>query len=214
MAHTFNALVNYRVNGVDFAETHIIAASAARWGIPVIMVSGDNTLGEQLKPDFPELIYVAGKTSRSLNSADPRPRADVDRDLEAAARTAMQKFIAGKFRPYYLRPPFDFQLSWANTQQAGPAKRLPFVRPDGDLGVRWTSPTFIEGYELSKPVMATATDALPTLLRLLQQSPDGKKILAEWDRALWARWVDPEHTPAWLAAPPPSPPKKRFHGDN
>ncbi len=214
MAHTVNRDMSLRVNGVDFTETHIIATSAARWGIPVIMVSGDDTLGGQLKSDFPELLYVTGKISKYIGRAEPRPRADVDRDLEAAARTAMQKFIAGKFRPYYLRPPFDFQLAWRTWQQAAGAARLPYVRPDGENGVRFTAADFTEGYELAKPVMASASDQFQSLVRLLQQSPEGKKLYDEWQAGYWARWVDPDHVPAFMTPPPPPAPKKRFHGDN
>ncbi len=214
MAHTVNSNVNLRVNGVDFTETHIVALSAARWGIPVIMVSGDDTLGTQLRPDFPEMEYVAGKVSKNIGSAEPRPRADVDRELEAAGRTAMRKLINGKFRPYYLRPPYDFQLSWRNWQQSAGARRFPQVSPDGDTGVRFTSFSFFEGYEFCKPLMGSATDQLFTLVRLLQQSPEGKKLYDEWQAANWARWVDPEHVPAFMTPPERPAPQKRFHGDN
>ena len=215
MAHTINSEVAIRVNGVDFTETHIIAASAARFGVPVIMVSGDNTLGEELKPDFPEMEYVAGKTSKSLNSAEPLPRAEVDRRIETAAKSAMEKFIAGKFRPYYLRPPFDFQLSWRNRQEAGLAKRTPLVRSDGDLGVRFTAPSFYEGYEGTlKPALYISSDTLLILMRLLQQSPEGKKVLEQLDAATWARWLDPDHAPAFVNVPPAPPARTRFWGDN
>ena len=48
MAHTYTFDVAWKVNGVDFTETHIAAMFGAGWGIPVIMVSGDNVLKEQL----------------------------------------------------------------------------------------------------------------------------------------------------------------------
>jgi D-amino peptidase len=171
MAHTWNSDVAFRINGVDFTETHIIAASAARWGVPVIMVSGDNVLGEQLKPDFPELEFAVGKTAESLGAAEPFARDEIDRRIESAARTAMEKLLGGKFRPYYLRPPFEFELSWRNWQQAAGARRSPLVRANGDLGVRYTAPSFVEGYETSKHILALASDNLAALVRLLQQSP-------------------------------------------
>ncbi len=217
MAHTINMDVAVKVNGVDFTETHIIAASAARFGIPVIMVSGDNTLGEELKPDFPEMEYVAGKMSKSLNSAEPLPRAEVDRKIEAAAKAAIEKFIAGKFRPYYLRPPFEFQLSWRNRQQAGLASRnfAVGVRRDGDLGVRFGAPTFYDGYEsILKPTLWFANDNLQILLRILSQTPEGKKAIDQLDAATWARWLDAEHAPAVVNPPPAPPPQKVFWGDN
>ena len=84
-AHTVTDRISYRINGVDFTETHIVALSAGRWGIPVIMVSGDNVLGEQLKPDFPELEYAAVKTAKSRALAEPLPSAEATRRIEEAA---------------------------------------------------------------------------------------------------------------------------------
>src|SRR5207245_782905 len=78
-AHTVTDRISYRINGVDFTETHIVALSAARWGIPVIMVSGDNLLGEQLKPDFPELEYAVVKTAKSRALAEPLPSAEASK---------------------------------------------------------------------------------------------------------------------------------------
>lgn len=64
MAHTYTFDVAWKVNGVDLTETHIVAVSAARWGIPVIMVSGGGVLQEQLQSDFPELKYAVVKTGK------------------------------------------------------------------------------------------------------------------------------------------------------
>src|SRR5215470_13283944 len=65
MAHTVTDRISYKINGIEFTETHIVALSAARWGIPVIMVSGDQVLGEELQADFPELEYAQVKLAKS-----------------------------------------------------------------------------------------------------------------------------------------------------
>jgi D-aminopeptidase len=54
LAHTYNAHdVEYRVNGVPFNETMILAMGAARLKIPVIMVSGDDQLERELRRNLP-----------------------------------------------------------------------------------------------------------------------------------------------------------------
>jgi D-amino peptidase len=54
LAHTYNAHdVEYRVNGVPFNETMILATGAARLKIPVIMVSGDDQLERELRRNLP-----------------------------------------------------------------------------------------------------------------------------------------------------------------
>ena len=117
MAHTYTLDVDFRVNDVEFTETHIVAASAARWGIPVIMVSGDDILEPQLATDFPELQYAVVKTAKGHSLAEPLPPGEAAKRIESAAHRAMEKFLAGKFRPYYLKPPYDFKLSFPEYEE-------------------------------------------------------------------------------------------------
>ena len=214
MAHTVTDRISYRINGVEFTETHIVALSAARWGIPVIMVSGDQVLGEELKPDFPELEYAVVKTAKSRALAETLPEGEAAKRIEAAAKRAMEKFIAGAYRPYYLQPPYDFQLGFQNWQQASGAATAPGVQKDGDLGVRYKSATFIDGYTLSLDALRRSSDSLQVLVRILNQDPQGKKYLDQLSDTFWTRWLTPDKAPAYMQPGPPPPPKTRFYGDN
>lgn len=212
MAHTYTFDVAWQVNGLDLTETHIVALSAARWGLPVIMVSGDNILAEQLLPDFPELEFAVVKTARSLSSAEAVPRAEADRRIEAAASLAMQKFLAGKFRAYYLPPPYDFRLSFRTAEQGQMAASTPGVSVDGDLGVRYGTKAFIEGYDLATDVIQRAMNPLPLLIRILRHEPNGEKILKQWEDLIWLQ-IDPDQLPKWSLPPTPSQEKKKYYGD-
>jgi D-amino peptidase len=207
--------VDFRVNDVEFSEVHIIAASAARWGIPVIMASGDNVLEEQLKPDFPELEYATVKTAKSHSVAEPFPPQDVEKRLETAAQQAMQKFQAGKFRPYYLPPPYDFRLSFPDYEEADGAAHNQLVERDGDLGVRFQRSSFIEGYEIAINAIGLAVQEseLGMLTRLLAQDSTGRKSLQQLTNAVFLRWLDRDHAPDWSKAGPRPAAKKRFYGD-
>jgi len=215
-AHTYTFDVDFRVSNVEFAETHIIALSAARWGIPVIMVSGDNVLQEQLKPDFPELEYATVKTAKSRSFAEPFPPEEIQKRIEAAARRALEKFVAGKFRPYYLPPPYDFQLSFPDYEEADGAAKNPLVQRDGDLAIRFRSNSFIEGYEIAKTSidLAIGQAFLAMLTRMLSQDETGKKYLQQLTEAFVQRWLSTEKVPAWANLGPRPPAKKRYHGDN
>lgn len=213
-AHTVTDRISYRINGVDFSETHIIALSAARWGIPVIMVSGDNVLGEQLKGDFPELEYAAVKTAKSRALAEPFAPEEVARRIESAAKRAIEKFLGGSFRPYYLPPPYDFQLGFQNWQQADGASGHPSAVRDDELGVRYRSETFVDGYEMSLDVLGRSSDTLQVLVRILKQDSQGEKYLKQLEDTFWTRWLTPEKAAAWMQPGAKPPAKKRFHGDN
>ncbi len=212
MAHTYTFDVAWNVNGVDLTETHIVAISAARWGIPVIMVSGDDVLAQQLPPDFPELEYAVVKTAKGLSSAEAVPRAETDRRIQTAAAKAMRKFLAGKFRPYYLPPPFDFRMSFRTAEQARNASGTRGVSVDGELGVRFSADTFIAGYDIGKDVVHNGMNSLPTLIRILRHEPGGDKILQQWGDLIWQQ-IDPEKLPDWSLPAPASTEKKKYYGD-
>jgi len=213
-AHTVTDRISYRINGVEFTETHIVALSAARWGIPVIMVSGDQVLEAQLKPDFPELEYAQVKTAKSRAVAEPLPSGEATQRIEQAARRAMAKFLAGSYRPYYLPAPYDFQLGFQNWQQANGAATAPGVLKDGDLGVRYRAATFIEGYELSLDALRRSSDSLQVLIRILSQDPQGKKYLDRLSDTFWTRWLTPEKAAPYMQPGAKPQAKTRFYGDN
>lgn len=215
LAHTYTLEPAFRVNGVDITETQIIALSAARWGVPVIMTSGDDVLGAQLVSELPDLEYAVVKKATSRAKAEPFSQEEVQRRIESAARKAMEKLLAGQFRSYYFRPPFVFELSFQSARQAGLALRDQSVERVDDITVRYIASTFIEGYDRSKHLIALASsDRLRLLVRLLQQSEQGRGILDQYQSLVSQRWLEPEKLPAWAAQDPPPPVKKRYHGDN
>lgn len=86
--------------------------------------------------------------------AEPLPPEEVQRRIEAAARKAMEKLLAGQFRPYYFRPPFVFELSFQNARQADRALADQSVERADDVTVRYVAGTFIEGYDRSKHLIS------------------------------------------------------------
>ena len=90
----------------------------------------------------------------------------------------------------------------------------PGVQKDGDLGVRYKSPTFIDGYTLSLDALRRSSDSLQVLIRILNQDPQGKNFLDQLSDTFWTRWLTPDKAPAYMQPGPPPPPKTRFYGDN
>lgn len=211
LSHTYTPGMAVRVNGVEFTETHIIALSAARFGIPVIMVSGDNVLGEQLKQDFPDIEYAIVKTSRSITDTTPLTPVEVQKNIEGAARRALEKFLKGKFRPYYLQPPYDMEIQYDTWDQAQGAARVPGVEPNGDLGIRYIVQDFAQGIDIAILAWDMTNDRLTLLTRMLKQTPEGRKMLDRFWEVWEQRFLHPEQLPEW-ARPTPPPKKTRFFG--
>ena len=106
-------------------------------------------------------------------------------------------------------------MSFRNAAQAARARSDKSVELSGERTIRFTAPSFVDGYEKCKPLIALATAERASLLvRLLQQSGEGKKVLDQYGELLLQRWFDPETLPGWARNKPALAPKKRFYGDN
>jgi D-amino peptidase len=90
LSHTYYGHTRWELNGLNLNESMIVAASAARFGIPLILVSGDDALQEEVTSFNPRIRYVVTKQALSRIRAEPRPEEEVVRELEAKAEDALR----------------------------------------------------------------------------------------------------------------------------
>ncbi len=89
-SHTYGFGIEIRINGATVTEPELYAFSLGMGGVPVIFVSGDDRLAEDLAT-MPWIEYVTVKTSTSASTANPRPVPEVREELRAAARRALER---------------------------------------------------------------------------------------------------------------------------
>ncbi len=209
LSHTYSgAGRDYRVNGVPFNETMILAAGAARLKIPVIMVSGDDQLEKELRRQMPWVQYATVKHAVDRTRAEPLPPEDVRRRIETAARTAIERFEAAKVfevaGPYRFAITFGTEAMATHAELAAGAERGPV--PDS---VQVRANDFEEGYRLSLRLYSLAGFAvrLATVNAAVADAPnvaDLRQRMLDWnsDRFLY------RPLPQSPAAPAPT----RFFG--
>lgn len=127
-AHTISSarFADVRVNGRSVTEGAINAAIAGYFGVPVVMVSGDDAAVAEVKAMVGELEGAVVKWSYSFHSA---------RTLtpEASARLIGEKVTAalkrlGQFRPYTLPGPVTLDLQFRHYRPAEMLAYLPIVQ--------------------------------------------------------------------------------------
>src|SRR5215468_172153 len=97
LSHTYTFEdVEYKVNGVSFNESMILAAGAARLKIPLIMVSGDDQLENEIRRAMPWVKYASVKHAVDRSRAEALPREEASRRIEDAAREGLEKLADGK----------------------------------------------------------------------------------------------------------------------
>jgi len=160
LSHTYTGHdIEYKVNGVPFNESMILAMGAARLKIPLIMVSGDDQLETEVRRNLPWVEYAAVKHAVDRSRAEPLPRAEASRRIEAAAKTAVEKLASARLPE--TSGPFRFALTFQDEAQARAAALLPGAEPvpGSSTAVQVRSQDFEEGYRLSLRLISLAGPA-------------------------------------------------------
>ncbi|MGB2716707.1 MAG: M55 family metallopeptidase [Vicinamibacterales bacterium] len=193
--------VRYTVNGVDCTETHLYAASAGRWGIPLLLVTGDDVLESRVTVDFPGLEYVRVKKACGRSRAESLPPSDAHRLIEAGCVRGMRSYMAGRTRPLYFPGPYRFEIEWQNHQQAEGAARHPAVSREGEKSITYTSSDLAEGIDTSLRLFTLAWDGGAVLRRMLSETEEGVQLLQRWRTAMLARMLRSDAAPSFVQPP-------------
>ncbi|MDI3288202.1 M55 family metallopeptidase [Polyangium sp. 15x6] len=127
--HTFfgRVVARCRVGGRDFNETAINAAVCGALGIPVALVTGDQTVCAQARDILGEVETVQVKeaitryAARSLSPIAARKR------IRDGASRAVQRAGEGAFSPFRPALPLDLEIDFVNSACADVAELVPFT---------------------------------------------------------------------------------------
>jgi D-amino peptidase len=103
-AHTGSGVVrDVQINGRSVGEGGMNTLLAAWYGVPVVMVTGDDVAVAQVKEVATEARGVAVKRAINLRAAELRPLAEAREDIQRTAREAVagaKKFTPRRTGPY------------------------------------------------------------------------------------------------------------------
>src|SRR5690625_2829515 len=153
LSHTYipGSLTSVTVNGQIGSEGLLNAHVAAAYGVPVILVTGDDRTCADAATYAPRAGTVAVKDYVARYTADCRPPARTYADIKAAATDAMS--LAGQTQGHD-GGPFTVHIETDATQLAEAATVVPTVQRTGDRSVSFTSPS---AYDLIRCFKAVCT---------------------------------------------------------
>jgi D-amino peptidase len=181
LAHTYYGHTRWVMAGHDMNESMLVAASAARFDIPLILVTGDDVLREEVKAFSPATEYVTVKKAVSRSSAESRPRAEVSRDIEAAAERALRNMKnIMPWKPAEIAKPFENQFSYHLPEQAAVASMFPHAEPVNDKTVKVVAPHFMDAY-LAFRALATFTGlaSQQMLVSSIREQDGGRDLISK-----------------------------------
>ncbi|MEV4432478.1 M55 family metallopeptidase [Streptomyces sp. NPDC049585] len=159
LAHTYlaNSITGVRVNGRRASEGLLNSLVAAEYGVPVVLVTGDDRTCEDAKGYAPEARSVAVKDYVSRYAAVCRPPARTAADIRSAAKAAA--VLAARHEPVH-GGPFTVEVEFDAEHLAGAATAVPGVGQTGERLVACTLPTMYEAIRCFKAVTTVVSAAV------------------------------------------------------
>jgi len=203
LSHTYTSEdVQYTVNGIPFNESMILAMGAARYKIPLIMVSGDDRLELEVHRYLPTAKYAVGKHAVDRSKAEPLPRDEVNRRIDAAAREAVLTLDTARL-PEITAGPFRFALAFQDEEQARSVGWLQGVETSSDsTKVEIRAGDFEEGYRASLRLISAAglVAYVQALQRVMNDQPNAAALKKSVGAYMTDRWLNRLPAPPKTAA--------------
>jgi len=126
--HTYygRVVAKLRVNGRDWNETALNAAVCGALGVPVALVTGDQTVCAQAREHLGDVITVVVKDAITRYAARSLVPAVACKQIRQGAADAVRR--ARTFKPFTPPPPFELEIDFVNSACADAAELVPDTR--------------------------------------------------------------------------------------
>ena len=144
-AHTMSSatLTDVRLNGTSVAEAGFNAAIAGHFGVPIVMVSGDDAIVAETKhyvgADVEGAIVKWAKSFHSARTLTPEAGYEV---IEAAARRAIER--VDEFEPMRRISDLQLEISFKNYRQAEILSYLSVVERIDSHSIRYIAKDMVD----------------------------------------------------------------------
>ena len=130
------------LNGTPMPEAGINAAIAGHFGVPVVMISGDDATIAETRKIIGDVEGAVVKRAISFHAAATMTPEASQNLIRERVKAALAR--RSSFRPYVLRPPVRLDLTFKNYQPAQVLAMLPIVEQTSAHSIRYTGRTILE----------------------------------------------------------------------
>jgi D-amino peptidase len=143
-AHTISSarLTAVELNGRSMPEAGINAAIAGHYGVPVVMISGDDAAVEEARALLGDVEGAVVKRSLSFHSAATRTPEAGQALIRERVKSALQR--RASFRPFVLPTPIRLDVTFKNYRPAEMLAYLPIVERITAHAIRYMGRTIID----------------------------------------------------------------------
>ena len=160
-AHTMSSarLTAVRLNGIPMAEAGINVAIAGHFGVPIIMVSGDDAIIEETRVLLGDVEGAVVKWALGFHSAKtltPEAAYPIIRDKVKAAIARIDDFS-----PYRLETPINVDVSFKNYRPVEVLAYLPIVERLDAHTIRFVGQDMVEVSKFLSFILNYSPDLAP-----------------------------------------------------
>jgi D-amino peptidase len=143
-AHTMSSahFADVRLNDLPMSEASINAAIAGHFGVPVIMVSGDDKAVEETRRYLGDVEGAIVKSALGFHSARTLTPERANEIIGESARRAVGRIA--DFKPYKLQTPLRLDLRFKNYRPPELLAYLPIVERTDSHSIRYTAKDMVE----------------------------------------------------------------------
>ena len=143
-AHTMSSALLTRIslNGTSMSEAGINAAIAAQFGVPVVMITGDDAIVYETKQRLGAVQGVAVKQAIGFHSTSTLTPEVAQAQIRQNAKTAVEH--RGQMKPYAMTRPVSVEVSFKNYRPVELLGYLPNVQRIDSHTVRFSARDMIE----------------------------------------------------------------------
>jgi len=208
-SHTITLGMDVLLNGKSITESEIVAYSWGRVGVPLIFVSGDDRLHHDLEV-MPWLEFVVTKKATSASTVELRPVDSVHAEMKEKAARAVRNLAKAKVMN--VKAPMQAGLHAVPPASLASLEGVPGITYANQT-VTFTAPDFRAAYDGVLALVRAARAGYPqVLVETVRKLPNGQQVMADYQDALFRRWMDAE-SGRWQPPVAASSSNKTFHGD-
>jgi len=157
--HTWSdeRVANLWVNGQQFGESGLNGAVSGHFGVPVIMISGDQTVCTEAHALFGEVETAVVKQASGRMVAECLPPEVTAKLIYAAAHRAVKRLAAGQApQPFRLSPPIRLAVDFNQSEMADRAMLFPGSQRTTDRRVEVTGADIVSLYAAFRTLLSLA----------------------------------------------------------
>ena len=157
--HTWSdeRVANLWLNGRLFGETGLNAAVCGHFNVPVVMISGDQTVCAEAREFLGEVETAVVKQAIGRMSAECLPPSVTSERIEAAAERALKRLADKKAPPAFkVQTPIVLVLEFVQSEMADMAMVMPGASRLEDRKVQYTAGDMLTAYSAFRSLVSLA----------------------------------------------------------